>query len=463
MPETITKVKAKTKAGTLIGVIFVGAVMMAGLGYTVYKSAYKNEPILPESVVRRNRPEVSVSDMFPIILYQSGWPRRISGTPSRVAVEDIDQDKKPEIIFGTSDHFIYALNVDGSEVPNWPIEIEEYKGNSVPAIGNNNEIIITTKKNVYIFDGEAQIKNGFPKDVNLTKENSPILTDVYEDNKQEILVYDNNKIYLMNEDGSDIGGWPKDLNGKLNSMPAVGDLDNDGKDEIAYTILSGNKTFLQVNKNDGKNISKYFKDININSENVSLVLGDIDGDEKLDIVLSFEQGNVMAISNNGNYLFNKEIENNLSEIALGDINGDDKLNIVAAGSQNLHVLNNTGDDINNWPKKTTRGKVEYINIGDIDGDGGTEILGTANDRIYMWKNNGEYVKDSWPLVTESDGGNFLRYPCLADIDEDGILEVLSSLSDESIYIWNLSDLYERSGDVWWPMRRVDVRNSGSVR
>ncbi len=461
MPETVTRVGAKTKVGTLVGVIFIGAVMMAGLGYTVYKSAYKNEPILPESVVRREEPEISIKDMFPMMIYKAGWPRRVSGVPSRVTVADVDKDQKPEIIFGTSEHYIYAINPDGSEVPNWPIEIKEYDGASVPAISNNGEVVIATKKNLYVFDGEAQIKNGFPKEVDLTRENSPILADVYGDAKEEILIYDNAKIYLMNEDGSLVGGWPRNVPGKLTSV-AVGDLDNNGKDDIVYTTFSEGKVFSWAVKSDGEEITKFQKEFLINSEHVSVALGDIDGSGDLDIALNSYSGNVAVVANSGKLMFSNLIEENLSPLALGDVNGDGNLNIVVAGIEKIHVLNDMGEDIDGWPKKTTREKVEFINLADMDGDEKVDILGTSFDRIYMWKSNGEYVKDSWPLVTETDGGNFLTYPTLADIDEDGVLEVLSSLSDESIYIWNLSDLYEKSGESWWPMARADKRNSGSV-
>lgn len=466
MPETLTKtkVKSKVKVGTLTGVILAGFAMLAAVGYLTYKGAYKNEPIIPinsQKLITKN------SGVFPVQIYLPSWPRKISGAPSNITYGDIDQDKKPEVIFGTSEQLIYAYNSDGSLVPNWPIEIAGYNGNSTPAMADVDmdgkmDLIINTPTEAYVVSGDASARTNWPIKVDLTAEQSPVVADFSGDKKLEILVYDNNKIYLLNEDGSVIGGWPKTVEGVITSKIAAGDLDGDKLDEIVLTTLSNNKTTLRVFKNNGQEIEKYRKEINNNSSLASLGLGDINGKEGLDMAITFNNGEVLAISNDGKYLFNKTTGKKFGELALGDVNNDKKVELAFADQEQIHILNETGAEINNWPKNTKE-TIGFINIADINNDGNQDILATADDRIYGYEINGELLRESMPLVTESTGGNFLTYPTLADINNDNVFEIMAGLSDDSVYIWNLADYYKKSGKAWWPIERADIENKGSVK
>lgn len=467
MSETQTKIKTKVKIGTLIGVLFAGAIMLAAMGYTVYKSAYKNEPIIPSSVVKKQIQGENIKDLFPIMIYKAGWPRSISGLPSRTTVGDIDLDAKPEIIFGTSDHLIYALNDDGSEVPNWPIKINEYQGKSVPAIADINsdgklDVVIATNKSVYAFDGNAEIMDGWPKDLNnLISENSPVVGDVGGDENMEIAVFGDRIIYLLSSDGIVISGWPKETSEKITSELALGDLNNDKKDEIIYTNLESGKTKLSALNNLGQVLSGFPKEIDSSSSEMEVVLGNFIDKTNKNIIVSTKEKDILVYSVLGQELLTTNFEDGVSDLALGDINNDGIANVSFANKSGVHVLGEFGVDISGFPKKADQ-EIKFINIADFDNDGNSEILGTGNDRIFAWKNNGELIKNSWPLTTESKGGNFLTYPTLSDVDNNQVLEVISSLTDDSVYIWNLADFFDKSGKSWWPMKRADVRNSGSL-
>lgn len=467
MVELLTKTKTKVRVGTLIGVLFVGAAMMAAMGYTVYKGAYKNEQIIPQSIVKKKSAGPNVKDLFPVLVYKAGWPRGISGLPSRTTVGDIDADKKPEIIFGTSEHLIYALNDDGSEVPNWPIKIDEYLGTSVPAIADIDldkklDVVITTNKAVYAFDGNAEIKNGWPKMLNnLGTENSPVIADVSNDNKMEIVAFGDRIIYVLSDKGEILSGWPKETSEKINSAIASDDLNSDLKSEIIYTVLSSGKTNLFVLKNDGQAISGFPKIINSTSPEMEIVLGNVVNKTDTNIVVSTREKDILIYSVNGEQLLTINFEDGVSDLALGDVDNNGIANIAFGNKSGIHVLGELGVDITGFPKVADQ-QVKFVNIADINNDGNSEVLGTADDRIFAWKNNGEQIKDSWPLTTESKGGNFLTYPTLSDIDSNQVLEVISSLSSDSVYIWNLSSFFDKSGKSWWPMKRADVRNTGSL-
>jgi len=468
MPETLTQTKTKVRVGTLIGVLFAGAAMMAAMGYTVYKGAYKNEPIIPQSIVKKKNQGPNIKDLFPVLVYKAGWPRSISGVPSRTTVGDIDADKKPEIIFGTSEHLIYALNDDGSEVPNWPIKIDEYLGKSTPSIADLNadgklDVIIGTSNSIYAFSGDAEIIDGWPRALsNLGNENTPVISNITLDNKMEVIAFGDRIIYALSDNGLILSGWPKETNEKINSSVASGDLNNDTKSEIIYTALSSGKTNLFVAKEDGQMLSGFPLEIDSQSVDMEIVLGNVVNKVDSNIIVSTKENNILIYTKDGQQVLVINNEDGVSDLALGDVDSDGIANIAYANKFGVHVLGNLGAEIKGWPKKSDKG-IKFVNLADVDNDGSCEILGTADDRIYAWKNNGDAIKDSWPLMTESSGGNFLTYPTLSDIDNNKVLEVISSLTDNSVYIWNLSDFYDKSGKNWWPMKRADVRNSGNMR
>lgn len=463
MAEIQTQVKIKTRVGVLVSVIFAGAVMLAALGYTVYKGAYKNEPILQ---AKKQVQGPSIKDLFPVKIYLNGWPRKISGVPGQATIGDIDNDKKPEIIFGTSDHLVYALNDDGSEVPNWPIKIEEYS-NEVPAIADLDndqkmDVIIETNKSVYAFEGTAEIKNGWPKFLdNLSVEKSPVVGNITGDDKLEIIAHGERVIYLLDATGNIISGWPKEASEKITSYPAVGDLNSDGKDEIVYTMLADGKTTLNVLLDNGQSLSGFPQNIASTSSEMEIVLGKIVSGS-LNIVVNTKEKNILVYLNNGKVIFDAAFENNVDDIALGDLDGDNLDNIVFGNESGVHVLGKFGLEIAGWPKNSEE-IIKFINLADIDNDGNCEVLGTGNERIYAWKNNGEVIRDSFPLTTLSTGGNFLTYPTLANVNNDKVLNVISTLTNNSVYIWSLADFFDQSGKVFWPIKRADILNSGNAR
>ncbi|MFA6296200.1 MAG: VCBS repeat-containing protein [Patescibacteria group bacterium] len=467
MPETLTQTKTKVRVGTLIGVLFAGAAMMAAMGYTVYKGAYKNEQIIPQSIVKKKASGPNIKDLFPVLVYKAGWPRSISGLPSRTTVGDIDADKKPEIIFGTNEHLVYALNDDGSEVPNWPIKIDEYLGTSVPAIGDLDldgklDVVISTNKAVYAFSGNADIKNGFPKTLdNLASERTPVISDITSDNKMEIAAFGDRIIYVISNAGEIVSGWPKETSEKISSDLATANLDSDTKSEIIFTSLSSGKNELSVLKNNGQTLSGYPKTIDSASANMEVVIGNVTNKTDMNIIVSTKEKDILVYSKTGEQLLTINFEDGVSDLALGDVDNNEIANISFANKSGVHVLGELGSEIKGWPK-TAAQTIKYINLADINDDKNIEVLGTSDDRIYAWKNNGEEIRDSWPLATESKGGNFLTYPSLSDVDNNKVLEVISSLSDSSVYIWNLSDFFDKSGKAEWPMKRADVRNSGSL-
>jgi hypothetical protein len=157
------------------------------------------------------------------------------------ALGDIDNDGKKEIIIGTQDMKVYALNENGTNVPGWPYTLSNYAGGGV-AIGDidNNgdlEIVVTVRSGGDIIainhDGtdlwHTWINN------NLFFNPSPILADITGDNKLEaICPSSNGRLYAISYDGSYAPGWPVFYSTKTytESSPIVGDVNGDGSVDV---------------------------------------------------------------------------------------------------------------------------------------------------------------------------------------------------------------------------------------
>jgi len=81
---------------------------------------------------------------------------------------------------------------------------------------------------------------------------------------------------------------------------------------------------------------------------------------------------------------------------------------------------------------------------DVDGDGEQEILVTGNPGVVFWLDaqNGQWIERPPLLGLEGDvRGETLSVPCLADLDQDGDLDIV--LGDASGYIWFFENKADR--------------------
>ena len=116
-----------------------------------------------------------------------------------------------------------------------------------------------------------------------------------------------------------------------------------------------------------------------------------------------------------------------------------------------------------WPRMVnSRLSNESLAVGDLDGDGALEVVATEGMRvcggaleggrcgaygmlIYVWDAKGELLH-GWPRMPGSD--NYLTAPALADLDDDGTLEIVVGSIDGSVYAYH----YDGSAVAGWPQR-----------
>lgn len=177
----------------------------------------------------------------------------------------------------------------------------------------------------------------------------------------------------------DLGNTPQSL--------AIGDLDGDGKADLVAINLLGNN--VSVLRNTGTTTTSFAPhvDFTVGSLPNTVALGDIDGDGKLDIVVTNNTSSTISVLRNtssiGALSFTRtdfSAGNQPQPLAIGDIDGDGKLDVVVGNYSNktISILRNTSNVgsvsfatfftsffVPNNPRS--------IVIGDIDGDGKTDV------------------------------------------------------------------------------------------
>jgi hypothetical protein len=204
-------------------------------------------------------------------------------------------------------------------------------------------------------------------------------------------------------------------------------------------------------------------------------LGDLDGDGDLEIVTISYDRRIRAFHHDGSVVTGWPIDRDLGDPilrggdgspAIGDIDNDGSNEVVVGtfsppwngddGSgpfpsqykdpdytrATVWALNGDSSLVDGFPVITEQALKSSPALGDIDGDGDLEIvIGTGNfngyingQQVYAWHGDGSRVS-GWP---KSTGSNMLSSPALADLNEDGVLDVIIGCGDKTctkLYAW----------------------------
>ncbi|VAW70978.1 hypothetical protein MNBD_GAMMA09-77 [hydrothermal vent metagenome] len=284
---------------------------------------------------------------------------------------------------------------------------------------------------------------------------SVVLGDVDGDTYLDIVVanyIEGNQVYLNDAKGSgNFSAFGSGIGKAASTSIALGDVDGDvglnrkkDLDLVVANLSQGNQVF----NNNGQGVftddTQQFLGLNIT---LSVVLGDVDGDQYLDMVVANanKKGNLIYI-NNGNGFFTDSgqllgVGKSSLDVALGDIDGDTDLDIVVVNSgEGNRVHLNNGSGVFTDAGQSLGENVSFsVALGDIDNDGDLDMVvangANQGDRIYINDGSGAFTDSGQSLGNDNDYSI-----ALGDIDGDGDLDIVVANYDgaNKVYLNSLT-------------------------
>ncbi|HET8803412.1 MAG TPA: T9SS type A sorting domain-containing protein [Aequorivita sp.] len=250
-------------------------------------------------------------------------------------------------------------------------------------------------------------------------------------------------------------GEPAHPNLKNSRGTTLADIDNDGVDEIIYGIwntlyaLEGDGTILWEKPVSGTIL-------------LPPTVADLNNDGILEIILNTggipNAGRVYLMDNLGNDLsgwpLNFDNHWMINAPAVADLDGDGTLDIITGervGSVQgfVHAIKMDGTPINaNWPVEVAATPAFTPSIADVDNDGSLDVVIAASSAgMYIFDNQGQ-VFPGFPVFDPMVSYSY-QSPILADLEDDGDLEIIGSNHGDApaFYIMEHDGNY-RSG---WPI------------
>ena len=275
---------------------------------------------------------------------------------------------------------------------------------------------------------------GYPFESGGNIRSSPAVADLDGDGTKELVFGSfDGKLYVLTPFGSVLLEYSQA--GDIVGSPALIDLDVDGDKEIVFTTQNGNSGIVYAIHHDGQNVEGFPLDI---SEKMIAgpAAGDLENDGIPDIVVCTWDDNIYAIDNQGNikdgFPFTSTNRFNVSP-TLVDLDFDGDLEIVAGNDNGLiHVLHHNGEEMVTFDAgDDIRGGIA---VADLNNDGSLELLFSGyHDMLYVWNPLENIQLDGWPIDL---GSNSLSEPLVADLDNDGDLEVIAAIKAGSVFIFH---------------------------
>jgi hypothetical protein len=232
------------------------------------------------------------------------------------------------------------------------------------------------------------------------------LVDITNDGLLEIIVGStNNMVYVWDYQGNAVTGWPITLSGMVQGKVAVGDIDDDGDQEVIIATRNG---YVHAYHHDGTLCTGWPQNANGVIGLVSPSLFDLDRDGDLEILM---------------------------------------VQMQSGQPGHVYVWHHDGQVYPGWPQNTDYLGVATPAVADIDNDTLFEIVALSYRSVYVWDQNGN-PEPGWPKLNVASGMSYAQ-PVLADLDDDGDMEILHA------YYLNSQDyvgIYHHDGTAFtnWP-------------
>ncbi|MCI0515205.1 FHA domain-containing protein [candidate division KSB1 bacterium] len=317
---------------------------------------------------------------------------------------------------------------------------------------------ISGKKQTPLWETECYIHNQMPGQLTLGDLNGNQLADILVMTKtQRLLAIDG----LL---GIEIWTSPI-IGGRFAGSPAIADINGDGQNDLAISTREGKLIVGITRQNE---IQWEFVDLN-DSTQATLTAADMNTDGIDEFVIGTESGQVHIFQGKTQKITRTldtqaefaaltgtpgSVNGIRGPVLFGKLNPDLNLDLIISTNQGNLITLNGIDGKRIWANFSTTNSdlltQLYLTpaIGDVDGDRADDVIMFTIDRRGIQAFKGASHSDATKIILweyyPEDWEQFLANPVLADMNKDGILDVLAAGINRGLYILN-----GRNGRLLW--------------
>lgn len=319
--------------------------------------------------------------------YNTKTPNAEGCNDVAIALYDVDKDDTLEVIVpsscnpttycfkGKSGAVLWQTPTAGSDSPPTIADINNNGKEEIMHGGFDGHVLCMQSETGNILWDKEVFANSWVQ-------TAPTVVDLNNDGQLDFVVGtwafspDTSRIYAYSGNNQSLL-WSRAVNDYIYHASAVADIDNDGKPELVFGDYSGK--IYALNGENGSILWQYQASVYVGAP---ITIADVNHDGVCEVIFCDGYG-VGVLSNMGALMWYYTIPNYANAfrgVAVGDINGDNSLDIVfGTGKGNLIVLNgNTGTLIWNLDLAAHIGKTFSIDhaplIADFDQDGKIDIF-----------------------------------------------------------------------------------------
>ncbi len=298
----------------------------------------------------------------------------VGGPAQGIAIGDLDADGKPDLAIACNGYVVSVLrNTSSSGTLSFASKVDFTTNQNATSVvigdldeDGRPEMVVTnaTSNNISIYQNLSTIGNiAFANKIDFAVGNNPksvCIGDIDGDGKVDITVANtgsnNVSVFLntSNTGGISLVSKVDFTTGTAPNFVTLGDFNGDTKLDLAITNQNDNSVSILKNTSSVSSISFATKvDFTTGTTPTSIALGDLDGDSKVDLVVSNQATNTVSVLRNNSNIdtisFNTKVDfttgNGTASVAVGDLDGDEKPDIAIANSiaNSISILRN--DDI----------------------------------------------------------------------------------------------------------------------
>jgi len=373
----------------------------------------------------------------------------------KLDVVNIDYGSNLNVMLGKGDGTFQApitLFIGVSNFFPEAIAVGDFNGDHLldVAVWATNSTTTSTQVNIYLGNGAGGftaggVYNAPSSNIFNPGPNSIVAADVSGDGKLDLVAltqYNGVYVFLGNGDGTfktPVNYSTGTTNGSGSGL-AVGDLNGDGKLDLAISANDGISILLNAGSGTFATGVYYPSGVSGSVTGDGIAIGDLNGDKKLDVVVTNENQGVIIYLNQGSGTFKESSVINgvpmggTDNVVLADINNDKKLDIVLVDSAgDIFTFLGKGTGLFStgpaYPLQAqTNGGNYLVAVGDFNGDGTLDLLDTNGfntNTVSLGRGDGSFQTNQINAFSTTLVANNIA---TADFNGDGFPDIAQSLN-----------------------------------